>query len=780
MEMNPREVWIKLLASQAGRALILAAATVSAANTAHAQYMGSNAMCVNASGQTVPCGSNNPANPNPISAALLGAGGASTPATSSLLKGTGTANGVTAATAGTDYVTPAQATAAAPVQTVAGVSPASGNVTLNSFNLFDAYTVKHVTTFANLPTNVAAYLHTVNGTTIGDYLDVIDCNSNVQCTAGGGRYTNTLQANADGTWHFVLNVPNNFLRLETYYIPGTDTFCSAFNKMNTALQALGGGHEDTEGFPGTYTCAASDPTVQMGDPAGVNATQITMASGSKVILAQTNGTTWGVTINNRTFLDGRCSVAGGCGTGFLAGSSTINANLAGVVHTPTTAPYASYFRIAGMSFASPWANVTLTSGITADFQYAADEAVVRDSYFKNVAGIVGHVDHSCCNGVSFFNDHFYGSNGTINDTNTNGYASSSSPVFVFDSHNGDSPFMMQGTTLNSPGIGANTLQVLTGNLLTESLYEETNCYADTTSAVNYVGPSGSATFIGGMIFGACNAANTTTKYAFENHGILGVHGVQQGGNNSAHAYPTSWINDAVSGRTLVGGQASGVTSTPADYTWYGTGPGSTTYMGPLSAWQGSTFTFASGSQSASVLTTSIPYNNLATGDVSHCNALLTVAVTGTYDCLYGYLTTNSSTNHTGTLAPIWGQVDHNGTGTITTAYGVSGKVGNLNTGGTITNGYAVEAQSPDNASGAIRGTITKPVGFHADSQFGGYDYYAEGATDKMYHPGPIISTLTTPTSSSAACTAGQIAWDAGYVYVCTATNTWKRAALTTF
>jgi hypothetical protein len=41
-------------------------------------------------------------------------------------------------------------------------------------------------------------------------------------------------------------------------------------------------------------------------------------------------------------------------------------------------------------------------------------------------------------------------------------------------------------------------------------------------------------------------------------------------------------------------------------------------------------------------------------------------------------------------------------------------------------------------------------------------------------------TLTTPASSRAACTAGQFTDDANYHYVCTATNTWKRVALSTF
>jgi hypothetical protein len=40
--------------------------------------------------------------------------------------------------------------------------------------------------------------------------------------------------------------------------------------------------------------------------------------------------------------------------------------------------------------------------------------------------------------------------------------------------------------------------------------------------------------------------------------------------------------------------------------------------------------------------------------------------------------------------------------------------------------------------------------------------------------------LTTPATSSATCTVGDEAHDASYIYVCTATNTWKRATLATF
>jgi hypothetical protein len=49
---------------------------------------------------------------------------------------------------------------------------------------------------------------------------------------------------------------------------------------------------------------------------------------------------------------------------------------------------------------------------------------------------------------------------------------------------------------------------------------------------------------------------------------------------------------------------------------------------------------------------------------------------------------------------------------------------------------------------------------------------AEGG---LIEPSPV-----TPVSSQSACAKGTILWDAGFIYVCTAPNTWKRAALATF
>lgn len=37
-----------------------------------------------------------------------------------------------------------------------------------------------------------------------------------------------------------------------------------------------------------------------------------------------------------------------------------------------------------------------------------------------------------------------------------------------------------------------------------------------------------------------------------------------------------------------------------------------------------------------------------------------------------------------------------------------------------------------------------------------------------------------PSSNSSTGSAGQVAWDSGYVYICVAANTWKRASLSTW
>lgn len=63
------------------------------------------------------------------------------------------------------------------------------------------------------------------------------------------------------------------------------------------------------------------------------------------------------------------------------------------------------------------------------------------------------------------------------------------------------------------------------------------------------------------------------------------------------------------------------------------------------------------------------------------------------------------------------------------------------------------------------------VGFGTTSPTGNIDH--TGSTLRL-------RTSRTPASASATGNAGEICWDSNYVYVCVATNTWKRAALSTW
>jgi len=75
------------------------------------------------------------------------------------------------------------------------------------------------------------------------------------------------------------------------------------------------------------------------------------------------------------------------------------------------------------------------------------------------------------------------------------------------------------------------------------------------------------------------------------------------------------------------------------------------------------------------------------------------------------------------------------------------------------------------ASGRTGISATSDDGIHA-LQVGGKITQSGNALN--------IATSQTPTSSSAACRTGDMAWDSNYVYVCVSTNTWKRTNLATW
>ena len=64
----------------------------------------------------------------------------------------------------------------------------------------------------------------------------------------------------------------------------------------------------------------------------------------------------------------------------------------------------------------------------------------------------------------------------------------------------------------------------------------------------------------------------------------------------------------------------------------------------------------------------------------------------------------------------------------------------------------------------------------------GTGYFANNVTlaADVYTNGLVTLATSTPASGSAAGTLGTITWDQNYIYICTATNTWKRAAISTW
>lgn len=110
-------------------------------------------------------------------------------------------------------------------------------------------------------------------------------------------------------------------------------------------------------------------------------------------------------------------------------------------------------------------------------------------------------------------------------------------------------------------------------------------------------------------------------------------------------------------------------------------------------------------------------------------------------------------------------------GTVSNVYGLN--LSGWNKGGTATysNTYGIYADTSIDLGATnkyfIYSLSTSPSLFSGNVTVGG--------SGKFY-----VSTSRTPASASATCTTGQIVWDASYLYVCTATNTWKRASIATW
>jgi hypothetical protein len=82
---------------------------------------------------------------------------------------------------------------------------------------------------------------------------------------------------------------------------------------------------------------------------------------------------------------------------------------------------------------------------------------------------------------------------------------------------------------------------------------------------------------------------------------------------------------------------------------------------------------------------------------------------------------------------------------------------------------------------AINAGVSSTTRVYIDSS-GNVGFNTTSPTANIDHTGSTLRLRTsrTPASASATGNAGDICWDTNYVYVCVATNTWKRSALSTW
>lgn len=106
-------------------------------------------------------------------------------------------------------------------------------------------------------------------------------------------------------------------------------------------------------------------------------------------------------------------------------------------------------------------------------------------------------------------------------------------------------------------------------------------------------------------------------------------------------------------------------------------------------------------------------------------------------------------------------------------------------GSSITGGSSNTIIGRHNGSASLAGTIVLAAGTTVRAwcdNTGKWGFGTTAPTASLDTAGNSlrVRTAATPSSATDAGDAGTIKWDADYIYVCTATNTWKRAALSTW
>jgi hypothetical protein len=185
------------------------------------------------------------------------------------------------------------------------------------------------------------------------------------------------------------------------------------------------------------------------------------------------------------------------------------------------------------------------------------------------------------------------------------------------------------------------------------------------------------------------------------------------------------------------------------------------------------------SGSGSMGSLSVSGNLVAAGNVTAGNIIGTLVgniSNAVYATTAGTVTTNAQPNITsvGVLTTLVA------TGNISTSGNliVTGNVepGNVESTG-IVRGLTVLATGNLVGGNANISTSVNTLTVNASNVFAGNISATQITTTGNVSVGNILSALPQTKAANAIGTTGQICWDSDYIYVCTATNTWKRAQI---
>ncbi|MDH5664748.1 MAG: hypothetical protein OEY10_00420 [Nitrosopumilus sp.] len=174
-------------------------------------------------------------------------------------------------------------------------------------------------------------------------------------------------------------------------------------------------------------------------------------------------------------------------------------------------------------------------------------------------------------------------------------------------------------------------------------------------------------------------------------------------------------------------------------------------------------------------------------------------------------TNGGAFGNTSALNGAWFQAYNRSNATVAVLRGLYATIGNSGTGtGASTNNYGAHLNFVKAGGSLTNVRAIYTTGVNSTNYYGlyldtatcattCYDIYASNSGSDNYFAGKIgagtnaptealdvnadtirIRTARTPATSAEACNTGEMAWDTSYIYICTTTNTWKRATLNAF